>query len=129
VSDCGQIESDCGQHITEQNITNITEQNNIAHFEHKMRECYELYPSKKGKQRGMQMLKKQLKSEKDFEDFKKAVENYAADIQNNGTESKYIKHFSTFANCWKDWIEVQSEDAPGAIAARIAKRLREGNLT
>lgn len=67
--------------------------------------AYFLYPLKKGKQKGLIKLKKEITTVEDLELFKKAIEQYSADLKKNKTESKYIKHFSTFANEWRDWLE------------------------
>lgn len=67
--------------------------------------AYFLYPLKKGKQKGLQKLKKEISTFEDLELFKKAVEIYSADLKKNKTDAKYIKHFSTFVGEWRDWLE------------------------
>lgn len=79
---------------------------------------YQSYPLKKGKAEGIARLKKTVTSQADFDSFKKAVSNYTRNIQTNGTEPKYIKHFSSFVGTdkiqpWKDWLDA---DAGTAIA-------------
>jgi hypothetical protein len=81
------------------NVTNIT----ASDFE----AAYNLYPLKKGKSEGLKRLVKDLKTKDDLDIFVKSIENYKKDILLNKTESKYIKHFSTFVNSWRDWIDYQ----------------------
>lgn len=61
----------------------------------------EIYPLKKGKQKGVTKLAKELKTDKDIENFKIAVLKYKSSIK----DPNYIKHFSTFANEWTDWLD------------------------
>lgn len=65
----------------------------------------DLYPLKKGKSKGLQALMRQIKTENDLLDFEKAVVKYKLDIEKNRTSQEYIKHFSTFANSWRDWLD------------------------
>ena len=69
--------------------------------------AYLLYKNKKGKSDGFKKLHKEIKTKEDLELFKKAIQNYNLDISINKTELKYVKHFSTFVNCWRDWIDYQ----------------------
>lgn len=64
---------------------------------------YEKYPRKIGKTRGIKICEKEIKTLLDYENLLKAVSNYATTCQQ--TESKFIKHFSTFMGEWRDWIE------------------------
>lgn len=75
-------------------------------FELKILNLYETkYPLKKGKKKGVEKLSKEIKSELDFMNLEKSVNNYAEEIRLNDTEPRYIKHFSTFASDWSDWID------------------------
>ena len=73
-------------------------------------ELYQLYPLKKGKSLGMEKLKRVIRSQKDFDDFKTAINKYTQDIKSKGTEPRYIKQFSTFVGSdkiqpWRDWLD------------------------
>lgn len=61
----------------------------------------EIYPLKKGKTKGVEKLSKEIKTDEDLENLKVAIANYSKTIKN----PEYIKHFSTFATEWKDWID------------------------
>lgn len=67
----------------------------------------EFYPLKKGKTKGVQKLSKEIKSDSDLENLKTAILNYSKSIN----DPKYIKHFSTFATEWRDWLEANSGQA------------------
>ncbi len=69
-----------------------------------LEEAYNSYRLKKGKSKGLQKLTKDVKSESDYLDLIKSIENYNKDLDINKTEIKYIKHFSTFASEWRDWV-------------------------
>lgn len=66
---------------------------------------YKIYPLKKGKERGIKIAKAQIKTTEDLENLKKAIETYKSDLAKNGTEKKFIQHFSTFMGSWKDWLD------------------------
>lgn len=75
-------------------------------FEQEIESIYNSnYPLKKGKTKGIKKLAKEIKSEEDLEKLKKAVVNYSTD--RTGSEPQFIKHFSTFAGEWKDWVDLQ----------------------
>ena len=66
---------------------------------------YAAYPLKKGKTPGFRKLARDVKTEADFENLKKASSNYAEEIRLNNTPAQYTKHFSTFAGQWRDWVD------------------------
>lgn len=61
----------------------------------------DLYPLKKGKTKGVEKLSKEIKTDEDLENLKLAIANYSKTIN----DPKYIKHFSTFATEWRDWVD------------------------
>jgi len=71
---------------------------------------YSNYPRKEGKQQGIRTLRRNIKSMQNVEDFSKAVDNYAKHVELNNPEPKFIKMFSTFANCWQDYVELEPKD-------------------
>lgn len=70
-----------------------------------LEDLYKRYPRKMGKKRGMEKLKKIIKTETDFEAFLLAIENYKRYLIREGVEAQYIKYFSTFVNEYEDWID------------------------
>jgi hypothetical protein len=63
------------------------------------------YPLKKGKARGIKLAYAQIKTRQDISDLKRAIANYKATLKREGTEARYIKHFSTFMGEWRDWLD------------------------
>jgi hypothetical protein len=63
------------------------------------------YPRKEGKARGMIKLMREIQTPDDLTLFDKAVSNFAAHHKRMGTQAQYLKHFSTFAAEWRDWID------------------------
>jgi hypothetical protein len=69
---------------------------------------YKNYPNKQGKQKGFEYCARHIKTEDDYNALKKSVDNYALVVK--GKSKNYIKHFSTFMNCWKDYININLDD-------------------
>lgn len=70
---------------------------------------YKKYPRKEGKAKGFLILTKTIKTENQFNDLQKAVENYAKHCNKSITEQRFIKQFSSFIGTietpnWTDWI-------------------------
>lgn len=74
---------------------------------------YQIYPRKQGKTKGMEKCIKEITTEQLYSDLKKAIENYGKICASQNTEKKYIKQFSTFMNCWRDYLE--NEEVPMSI--------------
>jgi hypothetical protein len=66
---------------------------------------YNAYPRKVGKSKGLQFLNKDIKTPEEADRCLAAVQKYKAALVENGTDGKFIKHFSTFAHEWRDWAE------------------------
>jgi len=70
---------------------------------------YNAYPKKEGKKKGMDICASQIVTMNMFHDLEKAVLNYVTMCNNNKTEKRYIKQFSSFMSCWEDYIEIEIE--------------------
>lgn len=75
---------------------------------------WELYPRKLGKPKALNAYEKARKRKKNpvtFEQVKKGIENYCAEIKAKGTAKEFIKHGSTWFNgeCWNDEYEVSEK--------------------
>ena len=69
---------------------------------------YASYPRKVGKTQAEKFWAKEIKTESDKQEILKALDRYKANLEENGTEPRFIMHASTFVNRWKDWA---SDDA------------------
>jgi hypothetical protein len=67
------------------------------------------YPRKSGKKKGIDLCLKKIKTQDDFNNLMLSVKNYAIVCDFNETEEKYIKHFSTFMNCWEDYVSIEND--------------------
>lgn len=67
--------------------------------------CYAMYPRKMARQKGIEKLKKQLKTEAHCRDFFTALTRFIAYHEKNATEPAFIPYFATFVNSWVDWLE------------------------
>ena len=79
-------------------------------------QIYKLYPRKRGKTAGMKTLKKLILmkdggvNREAADAVMLAIQNYKKDCEfKNGD---YIKHFSTFMNCWEDYLEDEFKETP-----------------
>lgn len=70
---------------------------------------YSKYPRKMGKTKGMEKLKTIIKTQEIYNKVSLAIDNYHKHCISEKTESKYIKHFSTFVNTWEDAVELKIE--------------------
>ncbi len=75
---------------------------------------YKQYPRKEGKSKGIDKLLADLKTPQDIEDYKRAQLKYVQSCTQKKTEAKYIKLFSSFVNCWRDWLD----DDAGTVALK-----------
>jgi len=66
---------------------------------------YQLYPRKAGKTKGLTICQREIKTEQDFENLRKAILNYKQICETNKTEKQFIKHFSTFMGSWRDYLD------------------------
>jgi hypothetical protein len=73
---------------------------------------YQKYPRKEGKQKGVQACKAQIHTPEDFNALSAAIDRYREKIRREGTEQKYIKHFSSFMASWRDWLEPDAGTSP-----------------
>ena len=66
---------------------------------------YEKYPRKEGKTKGLKQCVAQIKTQEDFDFLCSSVDRYRRKILADGTDPKFIKHFSSFMSSWRDWID------------------------
>lgn len=66
---------------------------------------YQAYPRKDGKAAGMRKAKTQIRSQDRLCQLERAVENYTRKVELEATSPQYVKHFSTFMNCWEDYLD------------------------
>jgi len=67
---------------------------------------YKSYPRREGKTQGFRVYEKEISSLDDLKQLTAAISNYR--LAKAGTEHKYLLHFKTFMNQWRDWLEVTS---------------------
>lgn len=68
-------------------------------------EIYDQYPRKKGKHRGLDRLRIQIKTTVDLGDLRKALNAFKANLVAEGTEAKFIPYFSSWVGSWRDWLD------------------------
>lgn len=72
--------------------------------------AYNLFKRKEGKAKGLEKLKREVKTISDLELFKKAILNYNAQQIKLRTDIKYYKHFDSFVSAWREWVDFKTED-------------------
>lgn len=80
-------------------------------------ELYKNYPLKKGKTVGVKKLLRQINNKDQLNDLSKAIKNYADECK--GKDQQYIKHFSTFAGCWQDYVEATTKTKSDFVEMKI----------
>lgn len=85
------------------------------------------YPRKEGKEKGVERVSKQLKTESDLQAFETAVIRYKDHCAKNRTEPKYIKHFSSFVASWRDWLDPETGTAtsPASSTEAMIEEMRQ----
>jgi hypothetical protein len=73
---------------------------------------YEIYPRHEGKSKGLKTCEAQIKDEVQYGQLKQAIINYRAKCTRERTDIKFIKLFSTFMNCWTDYLDPKIGSAP-----------------
>lgn len=108
----------CQEHNSEIESTLSTEQNSFApsieeailiNFE----QLYSIYPRKEGRSRGLSVFRREVRSREEFDAFYQALQNYMLYTKRQKMESRFIKHFSTFMDEWKDWIDFKPPPETG----------------
>lgn len=79
----------------------------------------EVFPLKKGKEKGILKLLGDLKGPEEVPLLRKAAEAYRDDCKTSGTAKEYILHFKTWAGEWRDWAE---DDVGASSVAPAAKQ-------
>lgn len=85
-----------------------------------LEDLYELYPRKRGRTKGLAKARREIKTEKDYNDLKKAIENYSSEV--SGSDQQFIMYFSTFMNQWRDWYDIEIEEKHVVDIAKLRGR-------
>jgi len=80
---------------------------------------YKQYPRKEGKQSGMKICRREITTPELFGLLDKAIQQYAAHCRASGTERRFIKQFSTFMACWRDYLEPDFGSDPGFSKSKL----------
>lgn len=87
--------------------TNINTDVNTNNISNEFDILWKLYPRKIGKPKALKAYTKARKNGVSFDDVKKGIESYIADISAKKTATEYVKHGSTWfiGECWNDEYE------------------------
>lgn len=77
-----------------------------ASSEFDLEAVYKKYPRKVGKTQGIKKLAKEIHSQEDYQSLLVAVDRYSASVR--GAEPQFIKHFSSWATSWRDWLDLDA---------------------
>jgi hypothetical protein len=72
--------------------------------------AWQAYPRKLNKTESRARFQRLIRTSHDFDSLLAAIRNYAAECRAQGTEEKFIKHFSSFLGTedkpvWRDWVD------------------------
>jgi hypothetical protein len=70
---------------------------------------WDKYPRKEGKKAALRHFMATVKTDQDWEDFKKAVDIYLLKIDTEKTKPEFIRQASTFVNNWRECLEYKQE--------------------
>lgn len=73
--------------------------------EEQLKTLYAEYPRKEGRLKGLQRAKVELKTLEAYQECLEAIRRYKAHLNANKTECQFIKQFSTFMGCWRDFLD------------------------
>jgi hypothetical protein len=79
---------------------------------------YNLYPRKKGKSAGLRWLKRHVRSSSRFDLVMEAVQNFANECNNRGTDENFIPYFSSWCPQFEDYIN----ETGGGVATKPSWR-------
>lgn len=74
----------------------------VKEQEKKFEEIWKKYPNSDGKKEAKRHFLASVKTDKDWEDIKKALANY---LESKRVKDGYIKNGSTWFNNWRDWVD------------------------
>jgi uncharacterized protein YdaU (DUF1376 family) len=77
---------------------------NIKVIKYDFNIIYDQYPKKLGKKQAESHFNSSIKTDQDFENIKKALNNY---LQCKQVKDGYIQNASTWFNNWQDWINYE----------------------
>lgn len=80
--------------------------------------AYKTYPRKVGKTRAFKKLEKEIRTEDDFNALLAAIEKYK---KCDEVKRGFVKHFSTFAGEWRDWLDADA----GQVNGRAPKPMKQ----
>lgn len=86
---------------------------------------YYLYPRKIGKKIGIERCKRFIKTEEQYSDLLKALDNYRRYCTEESLEPRFIKHFSSWMNSYEDWI---SDDAGTVSLAKKEEKWKNETI-
>jgi len=85
------------------------------------------YPKKDGRKQALKHFMASVKTDEDWRNINKALDNYINYLIEQRTTVKYIKAGSTWFNNWQDWLEKQ-KDYRDILLEKIP-RVGHGDLT
>lgn len=74
-------------------------------------QIYQEYPRREGKTQGFKVYQREIRSPALWNDLSRAISNYRQ--VKSGTDPKYLLHFKTFMNQWRDWLDINPDNERG----------------
>ena len=88
-------------HMENENENINKDINKIKNLSKKFDEIWDRYPKKDGKKQALRHFQVSVKTEEDWIDINKALDNY---MESANFKKGFIKNGSTWFNNWQDWI-------------------------
>jgi hypothetical protein len=93
-------------------------------YKGKFNDLWKLYPNKDGKKLAERSFKASVKTEQDWQDINKAMNNY---LQSDTVKKGFIKNGSTWFNNWRDWIDFTGISKTETLATSATVKLPRYN--
>ncbi len=96
---------------------------NQTRYKPDLEAIYRRYPRKKGKSPGLRKLASTIKTPSDMIEASTALDRFLDHHKREGTEAKFIPHFSTWAGAWRDCLDPTYGQADGFASSTSAADL------
>jgi hypothetical protein len=110
-----------------QNLTKTKKQIPLNIVE-KFEKIWAIYPKRVGRKEALRHFAATVKTDQDYADIHKALENYKRTKNVIEGNLSYIQNGSTWFNNWRDWLNASWQNTKKEPESAIA-RLKENNLT
>lgn len=116
---CTHVDTDVVKATTKPNLTLPNHNKKQCRFS--FDEIWNKYPNKDGRKSAERSFGLSVKTEDDWKDINKALDNY---LQSEKVQKGFIKNGSTWFNNWRDWINYEGIQAQDGMTPKLKEALK-----